>query len=193
MRPARRDATDTGGARARAYRDAVARRRAFRLPGYVTLAEAGFDGEWVSPIQITSGALDGPMLMTKDWLDAPSAARHRDRLATRGYLPEIPFNRVLDAALDLLGLDRGAIYVAPVFCLLPPVRSHPLPAADARASFEAVTRHEIMGRRPVAAGDDAARVLRHFDVPHVATIHPSRRGLDYAARARLIADALEAA
>ncbi|UMA65087.1 hypothetical protein LVO79_01005 [Roseivivax marinus] len=192
MRPARRDATDTGGARARAYRDAVARRRAFRLPGYVTLAEAGFDGEWVSPIQMTSGALDGPMLMTKDWLDAPSAARHRDRLATRGYLPEIPFNRVLDAALDLLGLDRAAIYVAPVFCLLrrrcartrcPP----PTPAPRSRPS--PATRSWAVARSPPATTPR----LRHFDVPHVATIHPSRRGLDYAARARLIADALEAA
>ncbi|ETX29965.1 hypothetical protein [Roseivivax isoporae] len=179
--------------RARAYRDAVARRRAFALPGYETLAEAGFDGDYVSPIQMSSGNLYGPMILSKDWLDAPSARAHRRRLALAGYLPETPFNRVLDRALALAGLTRADIYVAPVFCLLPPVRSHRLPLADARASFEAVTGFELMGRRPVAAGTDAQRVLRAAGVAHVPTIHPSARGLPFEDRAVRIARALEAA
>ncbi|SFE29848.1 hypothetical protein [Roseivivax sediminis] len=175
------------------YAAAVARRRAFRLPGYTTLAEAGFDGDYVSPIQMTSGNLSGPMLMSKDWLDAPSARRFRTALAATGYLPQTPFNRVIDRVLALLGLTRSDIYIAPVFCLLPPRRSHPLPAAAARASFDAVTGHELMGRRPVAAGTDAARALRAAGVEHVETIHPSARGLDFDARAARIARALEAA
>lgn len=179
--------------RAAAFRDAIARRRAFRLPGYVTLAEAGFDGDYVSPIQLTSGNLEGPLLITKDWLDAPSARAHHAVLSRQGYLPATPFNQVLDRALALLGLARADIHVTPVFCLLVPRRSHPLPAQDARASFEAVVRHEILGRRPVACGSDAARVLRHFGVPHVATLHPSARGLSHAARAERIAEAVRRA
>ncbi|MEL6915163.1 MAG: hypothetical protein AAFP13_11750 [Pseudomonadota bacterium] len=172
---------------------AITARRAFRLQGYTTLAEAGFDGDYVSPIQITSGNPDGPMLMSKDWLDAPSAVANHAKLSRTGYLAHIPFNRVIDRALALVGLARADIYIAPIFCLLPPRRSHPLPAADARASFEAVTRLELNGRRPVALGHDSTRVLRHFDVPHIATCHPSARGLSFDARAERIAEALSAA
>ncbi|MEM9438518.1 MAG: hypothetical protein AAGA15_15935 [Pseudomonadota bacterium] len=172
---------------------AITARRAFQLPGYTTLAEAGFDGDYVSPIQLTSGNPDGPMIMSKDWLDAPSAIANRAKLSRTGYLPHIPFNRVIDKALALLGLTRADIYIAPIFCLLPPRRSHALPAAHARASFEAVTRLELNGRRPVAAGHDSARVLRHFNVPHIATCHPSARGLSFDARAEQIAEALRTA
>ncbi|MEM9854303.1 MAG: hypothetical protein AAF841_07590 [Pseudomonadota bacterium] len=172
---------------------AITARRAFRLPGYTTLAEAGFDGDYVSPIQLTSGNPDGPMLMSKDWLDAPSARANREELSRTGYLPQIPFNRVLDKALALIGLKRGDIYIAPIFCLLPPRRSHPLPAAHARASFQHVTRLELNGRRPVAAGTDAARTLRHFGIPHIETCHPSARGLSFDARAEMIAEALRQA
>lgn len=175
------------------FASAITARRAFFLPGYTTLAEAGFDGEYVSPIQLTSGNPDGPMLMSKDWLDAPSARKHHAQLSRTGYLPNIPFNKVIDRALALLGLTRADIYIAPIFCLLPPQRSHPIPAAHARASFDAVTRHELNGRRPVAAGTDATRTLRHFGVPHISTCHPSARGLSFDARAEQIAEALRTA
>lgn len=170
----------------------VARRRGFTLPGYATLAECGFDGDYVSPIQISSGAPDGPLLMSKDWLDAPTARKARDPLRQIGYLPDMPFNRVLDAALAMVGMERAHIYIAPVFCLLPPVRSHPLPLRDALASFDAVTRHEILGRRPIALGQDAAAVLSRRGIDHVVVPHPSARGRSFADRARLIADALHA-
>jgi len=179
--------------RAETYRAAVTRRRAFSLPGYRTLAETGFDGDYVSPIQITSRNLEGPMLITKDWLDAPSAIANRPILQDLGYMPGIPFNQVIDRALALAGLNRGDIYITPVFKLLPPVRSHPIRPADARASFEAVTRFELMGRRPIAAGSDASRVLRHFGIAHLETIHPSARGMRYDERAGLIARALGSA
>lgn len=171
---------------------AVAARRAFRLDGYVTLAEAGFDGDYVSPIQMTSGNHCGPLLISKDWLDHPSAATHRAQLLRTGYLPDTPFNRVLDLALRRAGLTRSDVHVSPAFCLLPPRRSTPLPAAHVRASFDAVVRHELMGRRPVALGHDAARALRHFGIPHVAAPHPSSRGGSYDDRAARIATALTA-
>jgi len=175
--------------RAALYHNAIERRRAFRLPGYVTLTEAGCDGPWVSPIQISSGNLTGPMLISKDWFDAPSARAHRLVLLQSGYMPDMPFNVVIDRALDLAGLSRADIYITPVFKLLPPVRSHAIAAKDARASFEAVTRHELLGRRPIAAGGDAIRVLEHFGIPHIPTIHPSARGMDYETRATLLAQA----
>lgn len=178
---------------AAAYRDAIARRRAFRLPNYATLADCGYDGGYVSPIQLSSGALNGPMLITKDWLDAPSAVAHRDVLSVRGFLPDMPFNRVLDRALEIAGLTRSDIYIAPIFCLLPPERSFALPLRDAKASFEAVVTHEIMGRTPIAAGKDAARVLSACGVAHVETIHPSARGHTFEQRAHRIAVALQEA
>lgn len=178
---------------AAAYAQAIARRRAFRLPGYATLADCGFDGDYVSPIQLSSGALTGPMLISKDWLDAPSARANKQALLSQGYLPEMPFNRVLDCALEIAGLARSDIYIAPVFCLLTPSRSFALPARDAKASFEAVVQHEIMGRVPIAAGTDAARVLRAFGIQHIETIHPSARGHSFEQRAHRIAASLREA
>ena len=175
--------------RAALYHNAIERRRAFRLPGYVTLTEAGCDGPWVSPIQISSGNLTGPMLISKDWFDAPSAQTHRLLLLQSGYMPGMPFNVVVDRALELAGLSRSDIYITPVFKLLTLTRSHPIRAADARASFEAVTRYELLGRLPIAAGGDAIRVLRHFGIAHIPTIHPSARGMDYETRATLLARA----
>ena len=157
----------------------------------MTLAEIGFDGPWVSPIQIISGNLTGPMLITKDWFDAPSAIKNRQVLLEQGYLPGIPFNAVLDKALSLIGLTRSDIYITPVFKLLPPKRSHSIRNADTRASFQAVTQHELLGRKPIAAGQDAIMALKHFGIPHIPTVHPSARGLDYETRASLIAKAFE--
>jgi len=176
-----------------AYRRAIAARRAFRLPGYPTLAEAGFDGDYVSPIQMTSGNLTGPLLMSKDWLDAPSARQHHDQLQATGYLPTNPFNQVIDRVLKLLGLTRSDIYITPIFHLLTPKRSSTIPPAHARASFDAIGRHELLGRRPVALGTDSARVLKHFGIDHVTAPHPSARIGSYDARAAQIAQAVQAA
>ena len=176
--------------RAALYAQAIERRRAFHLPGYTSYAQAGFEGPWTCPIQITSGSLTGPVLMTKDWLDFPSAGLHRDVLLQLGYLPGIPFNTVVDKALALAGLTRADIYITPVFKLMPANRSYPISSADVRASLDAVTRHEIMGRPVVAAGQDAVRALRAAGIPHIATPHPSARGQDFDSRARVLALAL---
>ncbi|WP_299043772.1 hypothetical protein [uncultured Tateyamaria sp.] len=176
-----------------AYTRAIAARRAFALPGYPTLAQAGFDGDYVSPIQMTSGNLTGPLLMSKDWLDAPSAAAHEHQLKRTGYLPHIPYNKVIDRVLNLLNLTRADIYITPIFHLLTPKRSSAIPAAHARASFDAIGRHELLGRRPVALGTDSARVLRHFRIDHVTAPHPSARIGSYDLRAAQIAEVVQAA
>lgn len=175
------------------YARAVAARRAFRLPGYPTLAEEGFDGDYVSPIQMTSGSLTGPMLVSKDWLDAPSVRRHHAELKRQGYLSTNPFNRVIDKVLALLSLTRADIYITPVFHLLTPQRSSTIPPAHARASWEAIGQHERLGRRPIALGHDSARVLRHFNVPHIRAPHPSARTGTFDAKAQAIAEAIQAA
>ncbi|MGY6549553.1 MAG: uracil-DNA glycosylase family protein [Roseinatronobacter sp.] len=176
--------------RAALYRDAIERRRAFHLPGFVSYAQAGFDGAYVCPIHLSSGALTGPVLLTKDWLDAPSANRHRAGLLETGFLPDMPFNKVLDAALTLVGMTRSDIYITPVFKLMPPVRSFPLPASALHASFNAVTRHELMDRPVIAAGQAAIAMMQAADLPHVATAHPSARGQAFATRARALAQSL---
>jgi len=180
----------TAAEREAQYARAIAARRAFALPGYATLADVGMEGAYVSPIQLTSGNLAGPMLISKDWLDAPSAQANAARLRQTGYLPEIPFNRVLDGALAQLGLTRGDVYISPIFQLLPDRRSSQIPAVHARASFQAVVRHEIMGRRPVALGQDSARTLRHFGVPHEVAPHPSAPIGTFAQKAEAIAAAI---
>ncbi|KIC51284.1 hypothetical protein [Tateyamaria sp. ANG-S1] len=176
-----------------AYHRAIAARRAFRLPGYPTLAEAGFDGDYVSPIQMTSGNLTGPLLMSKDWLDAPSANANKAQLKRTGYLPNIPYNKVIDRVLKRLNLTRADIYITPIFHLLTSKRSSTIPVAHARASFDAIGRHELLGRRPVALGTDSARVLQHFGIDHVTAPHPSARIGSYDMRAEQIAQAVQAA
>ncbi|MEM6305992.1 MAG: hypothetical protein AAF744_14840 [Pseudomonadota bacterium] len=172
------------------YRDAIARRRAFSISGYPTLADAGFDWDLVNPIHRSSGNLRGPMLISKDWLDYPSALAHRDRLQETGYLPKIPYNRVMDLALAKAGLTRAEVYISPIFHLLTPKRSSTIPVAHARASFAAVGRYELLGRRPIALGLDAARVLAQFGIAHLKAPHPSARVGNFSQRAGLIAEAL---
>ena len=172
------------------YARAIAARRAFRLAGYPTLAEEGFDGDYVSPIQMTSGSLTGPMLVSKDWLDAPSVRRHRDELTQQGYLSTNPFNRVIDKVLALLNLTRADIYITPVFHLLTPQRSSTIPVAHARASWDAIGQHERLGRLPIALGHDAARVLSYFNMPHHRAPHPSARTGTFDDKAHQIAEAI---
>jgi len=176
-----------------AYHRAIAARRAFNLPGYPTLAETGFDGDYVSPIQMTSGNLTGPLLVSKDWLDAPSAHAHSDQLKRTGYYPDIPYNKVMDRVLRLLNLTRADVYITPIFHLLTPTRSSTIPLAHARASFDAIGRHELMGRRPVALGTDSARALAHFGIDFIIAPHPSARIGSYDMRAARIAQAIETA
>ena len=170
----------------------IARRREFVIPGYgyKTLAEVGFDGEWVTPIQKKSHSKTGPVLICKDWLDWPSVHVHRVILKKMGYLPTKPFNRVLDLALEHAKLTRRDIYVTQAFHLLPPEPSYSYPPQHLYESFGKITQYEAEGRTVIALGGDAQRVCRHFGVEHIQCIHPSARGLTVDAKAEMLAEAL---
>lgn len=168
----------------------IAARRAFTRPGYRSYADVGLDGDYVSPYQLSCGNLSGPVLISYNWLDAPTAVAHRDTLARLGYLPQMLFNRVLDLALRLAALTRDSIYLTHAFHLLPTQRSAPVPTADVAASFDAITRHEIAGRPVVALGRVSAEACTRFAIPHRAVPHPSARGMTIPAKATRIAEAL---
>ena len=176
----------------------IARRRAFRLPGYATLADVGLDGEYVSPLQICAGSPTGPALVAYHWLEADTARAKAACLRKLGYLPNIIFNKVVDAALAQCGLCRGDVYMTQAFHLLPAHRSSVVPVRDVDASFAAVTRFELQGRRVIALGHAAALACkRNGVVPAAAVMHPSARGLSIGAKAaalaRVIADVLASA
>jgi len=172
------------------YLHVIERRRALEIPGYATLADVGFDGDYVSPYQIQSRSDEGPIVIAYNWLDVPSIKLHREILQKLGYLPVITFNKVMDRALDLAGLKRSQIYVTQAFHLLPQTRSQYIPQRDVDRSFDQITRHEIAGRQVIALGDASARACRRFGIRHAAVCHPSARGRTREEKAREIATAL---
>lgn len=174
------------------YDEIVARRRALRIDGYLTLADVGFDGDWVTPYQKASCSPDGPVLVAYNWLDAPSVETNRVILEECGFLPDIMFNNVLDKALAICGIRRRDLYITQAFHLLPNRRSGSISARDIDKSFEAITRHELVGRRVIALGTDAAAACLRHSVRHTAVRHPSARGpgLTHDAKARELARAI---
>lgn len=173
------------------YSDFVARRRAFYWPGYESYADVGLDGEWVTPYHLTCSNPKGPVLLTYNFLDAPTAGREVSTLTATGYLPAMPFNRVLDLALSLSGLSRADIYVTHAFHLLARSRSERVPIKAIDASFDAIAVHELVGRHVIALGQDAARQCRRHGIDHLETPHLSARGTSFAQRATLLAAALK--
>jgi hypothetical protein len=169
------------------YEEIVVRRRALTIQGYNTLSDLGFDGPWVTPYQMTSRAPDGPVLVAYHWLDAPSVAEYRDVLARLGYLPHMPFNKVIEAALRLSGTRRDQLYVTQAFHLLPATRSASVATRDTDISFDAVTRHELPGRRVIALGRAASDACRRHGINHVAARHPSARGCSRVDKAKELA------
>jgi hypothetical protein len=172
------------------YQDIIAARRSLKILGYRTLAEAGFDGQWVTPYQMASCAPDGPVFVAYNWLDFPSVDLNREVLSKLGYLPSITFNRVLDKALKLLGISRRDIYMTQAFHLLPATRSASIRRADVDVSFDAVTRHELVDRQVIALGDNAMIVCNRHGVRHRAVCHPSARGMSHSDKAIRIAEAV---
>ena len=172
------------------YTEAVERRRALQIPGYASLADVGFDGPWVTPLQITAGSLSGPVLIALHWLDVASVHAHRAVLSEVGHLPTITFNRVLDRALELAGLSRAEVYLTQCFHLLPQKRSEAIPVGALDRSFGEVTQYEIADRPVIALGSAAAGACRRAGVAHAPTLHPSARGRSFGARADEIATAL---
>ncbi|MFD1341017.1 hypothetical protein [Litorisediminicola beolgyonensis] len=170
--------------------DPLAARRAFAPEGYATLADIGLDLPLVSPYQRSCGNPRGPVLISYNFLDAPTARAHRARLAQDGYLPEMLFNRVFDTALAEAGLTRADLYLTHAFHALPPTRSHAVPQRLVEDSFDAITRHEIGDRPVIALGRAAAACCRRFGIAHGEVPHPSARGLTADTKARAIAGAL---
>ena len=174
-------------------KDIVARRREFAISGYKTLTDVGFDGEWVTPIQKKSHNATGPVLVAHYWLDAPSVEPNRGVLEKLGYLPDIPFNRVLDRALDQVGLKRKDIYLTQTFHLLPDELWPPFPSKHIDESFDRITRHEVDGRTVIALGRVAADACRRAGIKAIDCISPSRPGKSHEYNAKELADALRSA
>ena len=156
-------------------KDIIACRRALVIPGYKTLADVGFDGEWVTPYQKASKSTTGPVLVALHWLDTPSVDKHRDVLKEKGYLPHILFNKVVDVALDKANLTRSDIYVTQAFHLLPRTRSETIPRSHIDQSFDRITRHEVEGRATIALGSGLSSRWR----PVHRVCSPKRSGEDY--------------
>ena len=155
----------------------IARRRAFRSPGFATLAAVDMDGDWVSPIQKTSRSPTGPVLVGKHWLDADSVQPNRDVLDELGYLPTIPFNRVIDEALARCALGRSSVYITQAFHLLPEgrKRSRRVPHREMVRCVEEVTRHELEGRAVIALGCEVQTALHDAECRFIKCCHPSAR------------------
>src|SRR6202171_3080172 len=158
------------------YQEIVERRRALIIKPYKSLAEVGFDGPLVSPYQITSKSAEGPVLVALHWLDEPSILRERATLQNLGYLPNIRFNSVINAALARQGLSRSDVYVTQTFHLIPRTRSERISHAAIKRSFDEVTRFELQGRKVIALGDIAAGECARHNIDYIAVCHPSRRG-----------------
>ena len=157
----------------------IARRRELQVPDqfqeqWVTLADIGFDGDWVSPIQKISNSRTGPVLVAKHWLDAESADRDRAILECLGYLPHIRFNRALDRNLKSVELTRDDIYITQACHFLPREdRWLRVPPELMELSIEAVTRHEVEGRMVIALGREAQAALKRAGVRYCACPSPS--------------------
>jgi hypothetical protein len=149
-------------------------------------------GPWVTPYQIASKSSEGPVLVALHWLDEPSILREPSTLRNFGYLPDIRFNIVINAALARQGLSRSDIYVTQTFHLVPSTRSERISQSAIRRSFDEVTRFELQGRKVIALGATAAGECERHNIPHIAVCHPSRRGYTNEKNAAEIAEAIAA-
>jgi hypothetical protein len=174
------------------YQEIVDRRRALIIEPFKSLAEVGFDRPWVTPYQISSKSPEGPAFVALHWLDESSILSERTTLQNLGYLPNIRFNTVIDAALARQSLSRCDIYVTQTFHLIPRTRSERISQAAIRRSFDEVTRFELQGRKVIALGDIAADECARHNIEHVAVCHPSRRGYTNEKNAIEIAEAIAA-
>lgn len=174
------------------YKKCVAARRAFVWPGFETYAEAGLDGDYVTPYHMTCGNRAGPVLISFNWLDAPTTRKYTGKLKRLGYLPDMLFNRVLDLAIGLVGLQRSDIYLTHAVHLLAKSRSATMPASATAASFDTITRHEIAGRPVIALGQVAAAACARHGVTFATVPHLSARGQSAQAKAEKLAEALRA-
>ena len=156
------------------YKHNIERRRKFSLPGYKSLAGVGFDGEYVTPAQIKACSETGICLVSHNWFDVKSLEEYSrnpkkyQSLKEKGYDESIPFNRVLDLALDKVGIRREDTYMTQVFHLLPATQKEPPSEEDVWKSFEAITQYEIQGRKVIALGKAAKTACIRFGIQNFA-------------------------
>ncbi len=159
--------------------DIIERRRSLQVPDefqdeWMTLADVGFDGEWVSPIQKISNSMRGPVLVAKHWLDAESVDLNREVLECLGYLPGNRFNQSLNRALANVGKARGDVYITQACHFLPKDdKRKRVPAELMKLSVKEVTRYEVEGRRVIALGGEAQLALERFGIDFLPCAHPS--------------------
>ena len=167
---------------------------------YATLGEAKLDGNWVSPPQKTSYSSTGPVLVAHNFLDFERAIEHQPRILNAGgYLPDAPFNKILNCALRCADIERTDIYITQVLHFLPRKKAPRIaPPSLVLRSFCEVTRHEIFDRRVIALGSLAKDMCRFwvdkysgFNLIKCLT-HPSAPG-DPCAKAKELANALKEA
>lgn len=175
------------------YQKLVQKRRELSIEGYFGLANVGMDGDWISPSQISSCSNDGPVILGYNWLDANSSTDNHTVLRQLGYLPGMPFNRVLEIALASLRLHRSSLYITQAFHLLPLRRSQAIPAAAIDVSFDEVTKHELADRRVISLGVAATAACRRHGVECLPVYHPSARRISYNEKATRLARAIAAA
>ena len=181
------------------YKRNIERRRKFSLPGYKSLTDMGLDGEYVTPTQIKARSETGICLVSHNWFDVKSVERYSldpkkyQSLKEKGYDESIPFNEVLDLALHKVGIQREDTYMTQVFHLLPPSQKEPPSEDDVWKSFEAITQHEIQGRKVVALGKPAKIACTKFGIRFAHADSPSwgfQQGISYDERADKIANAI---
>ena len=183
------------------YTEAVQARKALRVAaipnaaasGMKSLTDAGWDGDYVAPNQLSSCAFDGPVLVLNNWfgwqeLDA-LPAETKLRLRSLGYLEGISTNKWIDRALEIVGLKRSQVYITQACVFLPPsAMGSSIPRLCYAYSIHQVLRLELGGRTPVALGTAAQRACLEADIEFVGTQHPSYQGGER--RAQEIASAI---
>jgi len=171
------------------YEEIIERRRDFNIAGdkYKTLAQVDFDGPWVTPYQMSSRSPTGPVLIAYHWFDVPSIERYRHILKENGYMPGMTFNKVLERALVIAGKNRSDIYVTQAFHLIPATRSATIERKHLDYSFDAITRHELDGRRVISLGSEVTAVCRRFGIEHQPIDHPSARHRSVEEKAKALA------
>ena len=156
------------------YKHNIERRRKFSLPGYKSLTDVGFDGEYVTPTQIEACSETGICLVSHNWFDVKSVEEYSlnpkkyQSLKEKGYDELIPFNRVLDRVLDKVGILREDTYMTQVFHLLPASQKETPSEEDVWKSFKAITQYEIQGRKVVALGKAAKTACIKFGIQNFA-------------------------
>ena len=182
----------------RTFKSNIERRRRFSLPKYKSLKDVGFDDEYVTPLQIEARSPTGPCLVSHYWFNVEGLeecyrnCEEYQFLREHGYARKLRFNQILDSVLKRIGIQRKDTYMTQIFHLLPS-KGQPKPK-DIWPSFEAITQHEIRGRKVVAIGEPAEKICRTFGdenfeslvcVPSPSSSKPNR--------VNLLTDAIESA